>query len=282
MNGLGNEFVIFDARRRAIDLPPEAIQSLGTEDSIGFDQMITIERAANGGDAFMRIHNRDGGEVDACGNATRCVGYLLMEESGSKTAEIATNAGILRAFDGGADNVTVDMGKPRFNWNEIPLAEPWPDTRELDLRVGPEDAPILVAPSAVSIGNPHVVFWVDDVAAYDLASIGPATETHPMFPARVNVSLAHVVDRHSIEVRTWERGVGLTRACGTAACAAAVAAMRKSLADRSVTVMLPGGPLAIKWRNDDHVWMTGPVETEFEGAIDPETLSWSVTSPEPA
>jgi diaminopimelate epimerase len=282
MNGLGNEFVIFDARGGAIELPPEAIRALGAEDSIGFDQMITIEPPADGGDAFMRIHNRDGGEVDACGNATRCVGRVLMEESGSKTAAIATNAGILRAFDGGADNVTVDMGKPRFAWNEIPLAEPWPDTRELDLQVGPEDAPVLAAPSAVSMGNPHVIFWVDDVAAYDLAGIGPTIETHPMFPARVNVSLAHVVDRQSIEVRTWERGVGLTRACGTAACAAAVAAMRKGLVDRRVTVTLPGGPLAIEWRDDDHVWMTGPVEAEFEGAIDPETLSWSVTSPEPA
>jgi diaminopimelate epimerase len=201
-----------------------------------------------------------------------------MDESGRASAEIETNAGRLRAFDAGTDTITVDMGRPRFAWDEIPLAEPQPDTRAIDLRIGPVEAPPLEAPSVVSMGNPHVVFWVEDVGAYDLARLGPTIETHPMFPARVNVSLAHVAARDAITVRTWERGVGLTKACGTAACAAAVAAMRKDLADRQVTVTLPGGPLTIEWREDDHVWMTGPVEAEFEGTVDPETLSWSVTA----
>jgi diaminopimelate epimerase len=278
MNGLGNAFVVFDARRGPVDLRPDAIRALGAESAIGFDQMITIEPSDGGADAFMRIHNRDGGEVDACGNATRCVGRMLMDETGRASAEIDTNAGRLYAFDAGTDTITVDMGRPRFAWDEIPLAEPCGDTRTIDLRIGPIDAPGLLAPSALSMGNPHVIYWVDDVAAYDLAHLGPMIETHPMFPTRVNVSLAHVAARNAITVRTWERGVGMTKACGTAACAAAVAAMRKGLADRQVTVTLPGGPLTIEWRDDDHVWMTGPVESEFEGTVDLETLSWSVTA----
>jgi diaminopimelate epimerase len=278
MNGLGNAFIVFDARRGPVDLRPDAIRALGAESAIGFDQMITIEPAGSGADAFMRIHNRDGGEVDACGNATRCVGRVLMDETGRASAKIDTNAGRLRAFDAGVDTISVDMGRPRFAWDQIPLAEPCADPRANDLRIGPVDAPIRDAPSAVSMGNPHVVYWVEDGDACDLARLGPMIETHPMFPARVNVSLAHIAARDAITVRTWERGVGLTRACGTAACAAAVAAMRKDLADRQVTVTLPGGPLTIEWREDDHVWMTGPVEAEFEGTVDPETLSWSVTA----
>jgi diaminopimelate epimerase len=251
---------------------------LGQPDKIGFDQMITIEKSASGADAFMRIHNKDGGEVDACGNATRCVGWLVMGESGRKTAAIETNAGLLSAFDTGVpEMVTVDMGKPRFGWREIPLSRAFDDTRVIDLSFGPVDAPILSSPSAVSMGNPHAIFWVDDVEAIDLARIGPILEHHPMFPERANISLAHVTARDAITLRTWERGAGLTRACGTAACAAAVAAMRKGIADHAVTMTLPGGPLRIAWREDGHVMMTGPVETEFTGLVDPETLQWSVT-----
>lgn len=279
MNGLGNEFVVFDGRSGPVRLSPEAIQALGAADSIGFDQMITIERARGGADAFMRIHNRDGGEVDACGNATRCVGWLLMGESRKGDAVIETNAGLLRAYDTGTpEMITVDMGRPRFRWDEIPLAEEFRDTRAIELQIGPIDDPILHSPSAVSMGNPHAIFWVDDVAAYDLGRFGPMLENHPMFPERANISLAHVVSPTAMTVRTWERGAGLTRACGTAACAAAVAAMRKELVERKVTVTLPGGPLVIEWRDDGHVWMTGPVETEFEGTIDADTLAWQPTA----
>ena len=279
MNGLGNEFVIFDARSGPVRLTPEAIRALGQENAIGFDQMIAIEPSRAGADAFMRIHNRDGGEVDACGNATRCVGFLLMDESGKGSAAIETNAGLLRAFDGGRPElITVDMGKPRFGWDEIPLAEEFRDTRAIELQIGPIDDPVLHSPSVVNMGNPHAIFWVDDVEAYDLERFGPMLENHPIFPERANISLAHVTARDAITVRTWERGVGLTRACGTAACATAVAAMRKKLVDNKVTVTLPGGPLTIEWRDDGHVWMTGPIENEFEGVIDPETLSWSVTA----
>ncbi len=276
MNGLGNEFAVFDGRSGPIYLSAEAIRTLGQPEAIGFDQMITLERSKAGADVFMRIHNRDGGEVDACGNATRCVGWLLMGENGRPNATIETNAGLLRAYESGRpETVTVDMGKPRFAWNQIPLAEEFHDTRAIELQIGPIDDPILHTPSAVSMGNPHAIFWVDDVEAYDLVRFGPLLENHPIFPERANISLAHVTARDAITVRTWERGVGLTQACGTAACAAAVAAMRKKLTDRKVTVTLPGGPLLVEWRDDDHVWMTGPVETEFEGTIDPETLAWT-------
>lgn len=276
MNGLGNAFAVFDARDAPVALGADAIRRLGGADGVGFDQMITVERSPNGADAFMRIHNRDGGEVEACGNATRCVGWLLMGETHQPTATVETAAGLLRAFDAGAPQmVTVDMGTPRFDWQQIPLAEPFADTRAIDLRVGPAEAPILRSPSAVNMGNPHAIFWVDDVSAYDLEQFGPILEHDPMFPQRANISLARVDGRDALTVRTWERGVGLTRACGTAACAAAVAAMRKGLCDRAVTVTLPGGPLTIAWDDNDHVMMTGPVELEFTGEIDPETLAWT-------
>ena len=280
MNGLGNEFIVFDGRREPVRLPEGAIRVLGAPDALDFDQMITIETARGaGGDAFMRIHNRDGGEVDACGNATRCVGWLIMGETGRPSVAIETNAGLLRAFDSGQPElITVDMGQPRFRWDEIPLSEEFRDTRAIELQIGPIDDPILHSPSVVSMGNPHAIFWVDDVEGYDLARFGPLLENHPIFPERANISLAHVTSPTAITVKTWERGVGITRACGTAACAAAVAAMRKKLTERRVTVTLPGGPLLIEWRDDGHVWMTGPVETEFEGTLDPETLAWAVTA----
>ena len=279
MNGLGNEFIVLDGRRGPIRLSAEAIQGLGGDRGIGFDQMITLETSGKGADAFMRIHNRDGGEVDACGNATRCIGWLLMSERGGAEATIETNAGFLKAFDTGIPAlITVDVGRPRFLWNEIPLAEPFHDTRAIELQIGPIDAPILHSPSAVNMGNPHAIFWVDDVEAYELARFGPMLENHPMFPERANISLAHIVSRTALTVKTWERGVGLTRACGTAACAAAVAAMRKQLVDKRVTVTLPGGPMIVEWRDDGHIRMTGPVETEFSGTFDSDTLAWSVAT----
>ena len=274
MNGLGNAFVVLDGRAEDRVLPPEAIRRLGAAEGIGFDQLITLENSSRA-DAFMRIHNRDGGEVDACGNATRCIGWLVMGERGTRHAAIATNAGQLTALaTDTAGEITVDMGEPRFGWEEIPLAEEFADTRTIELQVGPIDAPVLHSPSAVSMGNPHAIFWVDDVDAHDLAGFGPMLESHPVFPERANISLAHVTAPDAITVRTWERGVGLTRACGTAACASLVAAARKELTGRAATVTLPGGPLAVAWRDDNHVRMTGPVEDEFTGVIDLETLAW--------
>jgi diaminopimelate epimerase len=279
MNGLGNEFLVFDARQGDVRLSPVAIRALGGQGDIAFDQMIVIERSKKGADAFMRIYNRDGGEVDACGNASRCIGWLLMGESGRGAATIETNAGLLKAMETGEpERVTVDMGEPRFAWNEIPLAEEFRDTRAIELQIGPIDAPILHSPSVVNMGNPHAIFWVDDVDAYDLGRFGPLLENHPIFPERANISLAHVTARDAITLRTWERGAGLTRACGTAACAAVVAAARTKRTDRRVTVTLPGGPLLVEWKADNHVWMTGPVETEFTGTLNPETLRWEASA----
>ena len=282
MNGLGNDFVVWDAREAPVRLDPQAIRQIGARDGgIGFDQMITVERSPAGADAFMRIHNRDGGEVDACGNATRCIGRLLMEESGGTAATIETNAGLLKALATDSPRrVTVDMGRPRFAWNEIPLAEEFHDTRAIELQIGPIDAPILHTPSVVNVGNPHAIFWVRDLDAYDLSRIGPMLENHPMFPERANISLAHVLSDKEVEIRVWERGVGLTRACGTAACAVGVAAARDLRTGRKVRVRLPGGPLDIEWReSDDHMLMTGDTEVEFEGLLDPETLTFEKTAP---
>jgi diaminopimelate epimerase len=219
----------------------------------------------------MRIDNADGGEVEACGNGTRCVGWLLMNETGRSTAAIETQAGLLNARPGAPGTISVDMGVPRLGWREIPLAEEFRDTRAIELQIGPIEAPILHSPSVANIGNPHAIFWVEDVTAYDLGRFGPMLENHPIFPERANISLAQVTAPDAITLRTWERGVGLTRACGTAACAALVSAARTGRTGRSATVALPGGALTIEWDARDHVWMTGPAELEYSGFFDPET-----------
>ncbi|MET1416143.1 diaminopimelate epimerase [Roseibium sp. HPY-6] len=281
MNGLGNDFVVWDARAQPLRLSNEVIARLGDRDTgIGFDQMITVEKSALGVDAFMRIHNQNGGEVSACGNATRCIGRLLMEEGGKDLVTIETGAGLLHAFDSpGPFNVTVDMGAPRLAWDEIPLAEEFADTRAIELQIGPIDDPVLHTPAALSMGNPHAIFWVDDVEGYELERFGPLLEHHPIFPEGANISLAHVFDEDQIRLKVWERGVGLTLACGTAACAVGVAAARDGKTGRKTTVHLPGGPIGIEWReSDSHVLMTGLTEIEFEGEIDLETLEWRKTA----
>ncbi len=276
MNGLGNDFVILDARPRPLEIGTEAARRLADRtNGIGCDQLIILEPVDDtartaGADVFMRIRNADGGEVDACGNATRCIGWLLAKAGEAQTPVIATNAGLLRTTVNGDETVSVDMGVPKFGWEDIPMTEPFAETRYIELHVGPRDNPQLSAPSVANIGNPHCIFWVDDLDAHDLAKVGPMIEHHPYFPERVNVSLAHVTGPEALTLRTWERGVGLTKACGTAACAAAVSAHRKRLTGRTVTVTLPGGPLTIHWRDDDHIIMTGAVELEDYAAVDAE------------
>lgn len=273
MNGLGNDFVVLDARQRPFVLGAEEARRIGDRKSgVGCDQVIVIE-PSDKADVFMRIFNADGSEVSACGNATRCIALLASEEIGRPDVSVETSAGLLKAKVESAGSITIDMGRPRFAWNEIPLAEPFEDTTGIELQIGPIDAPTLHTPSVVNVGNPHAIFWVDDVNAHDLGRAGPLLENHPIFPERANISLAEVTSPNSLKLRTWERGAGLTRACGTAACAAAIAAARKGLTERQVAVELPGGTLFIEWTENDHILMRGPAELEFEGTLEPDTLS---------
>jgi len=273
MNGLGNDFVVLDARDGSFALGADGARRIGDRNGgIGCDQIIVMEPSKKA-DLFMRIFNADGSEVSACGNATRCIALIAAEESGRNEVSVETNAGLLKAKVDSADSITIDMGRPRFGWSDIPLAEPFEDTTGIELQIGPIDAPVLHTPSVVNVGNPHAIFWVDDVNAHDLGRFGPLLENHPIFPERANISLAQVTGPNSLKLRTWERGAGLTRACGTAACAAAIAAARKGLTERQVAVELPGGTLYIEWADDDHILMRGPAELEFEGTIGADTLS---------
>ncbi|WP_088348585.1 MULTISPECIES: diaminopimelate epimerase [Rhodomicrobium] len=269
MNGLGNDFAVLDARVSGLRLDAKAARRIADrERGVGCDQVIVIERS-NGADAFMRILNADGSEVNACGNATRCVAALLAGETGRPEVSIQTGAGILNAAVREDGLVTVDMGEPRFGWNEIPLARPFGDTANLDVSFDARGAPSLRSPGVVNVGNPHCIFVVDNAAAYDLAEIGPRIEYDRLFPERVNVSLAEFISPEEIRLHVWERGAGLTRACGTAACAAAVATARKGLTGRRVTVGLPGGNLMIDWRvADGHILMTGPWHLDYEGVFE--------------
>ena len=269
MNGLGNEIVVVDMRRSAAAISPADARAAAKPGGAPYDQLMALYAPRTPGtDAFVRIYNNDGSESGACGNGMRCVADLLAKESGKDAMTFETNAGIINCWKA-AELFTVDMGAPRFRWDEIPLAEKF-DTRAIELQIGPIDNPVLHSPSAVNMGNPHAIFWVDDVNAHDLQRFGPLLENHPIFPERANITLAAVKTREHIVIRTWERGAGLTKACGSAACAAAVAAARLGRAGRKVTVTVPGGDLAIEWRaSDDHVLMTGPVAYEFEGRFDP-------------
>ncbi len=269
MHGLGNDFVVLDARTRAFALEAPAIRAIADRKTgVGCDQLIVIEPPREAlADAFMRIRNADGSEVQACGNATRCVASLLMEESGERHAVIQTVAGLLDAEALPDGRIAVDMGPARLDWREIPLAKPQ-DTLRLDLSVG-----LLAAPVAVSMGNPHAVFFVDDVAAIPVEEVGPAVEKHPLFPEYTNVEFVQVLDRSRLRMRVWERGTGVTRACGSGACASLVAAARRGLSERSADVVLDGGTLHIEWLPDGHVLMTGPALVSFRGTLEPALLA---------
>jgi len=265
MHGLGNDFVVFDARPGGLLLDNALARRVADRRlGVGCDQVIVIARGRGEADAAMRIFNADGDEVEACGNATRCVARLLLEETDAPVVRIDTPGGLLVCRDAGGDKITVDMGKPRLDWREIPLARAV-DTKSFALTVHGEP----VQAAAVSMGNPHCVLIVDDAATAPVADWGPVIERDVLFPARTNVEFVQVLSPDRVRMRVWERGAGITRACGTGACAAAVAAHRRGLTGRQTDVVLDGGTLRIAWRaSDDHVLMTGSASHAFTGDID--------------
>jgi diaminopimelate epimerase len=267
MNGAGNDFVVVNALEVPFAPGADRVRALADRATgEGFDQLIAIEPSETA-DAFMRVWNADGGAVETCGNALRCVGWMLMQASGSDTATIDTLSGPTVARRAGPNRITVDMGPPRLDWREIPIAEEM-DTRGIELQVGPIDDPVVHTPGAVSMGNPHVVFFTDRQDDAFVTGTGSLIEHHPLFPEGVNVGFAHVLGPDRIRLRVWERGAGLTRACGTGACAALVAAHRRGLTGRRATVVVDGGELDIDWdETTGHVFMTGPVEVERTGVL---------------
>jgi diaminopimelate epimerase len=277
MNGIGNEIIVADMRGRADRVSPAAAIALNADPATKFDQIMAIHDPRTPGTAyFIDILNSDGSSAQACGNGMRCVVQALAAETGQKLFTFETVAGILNAEEHADGLISVDMGAPRFGWQDIPLAEEFRDTRAIELQIGPIDAPVLHSPSVVSMGNPHAIFWVDrDVWSYELDRFGPMLENHPIFPERANITIAQVTARNAMTIRTWERGAGLTRACGTAACAAVVAAARTGRTERNVALTAPGGLLRVEWRADDHVVLTGPAEWEFSGTFDPATGAWA-------
>lgn len=277
MNGLGNAIIVADMRRRADKIAPEAAIALNLDPATKFDQIMAIHDPKTPGTAnYIQILNSDGSYAQACGNGMRCVVQALAGETGQKRFTFETVAGILTAEEHADGLISVDMGTPKFGWQDIPLAEEFRDTRMIELQIGPIDDPILHSPSVTSMGNPHCIFWADkDVWSYDLERIGPMLEYHPLFPERANITIAQVTSPETITIRTWERGAGLTLACGSATCATAVSAARTRRTGRTVHVTVPsGGTLKIEWRDDDHVVMTGPAEWEFSGSFDPATGIW--------
>jgi diaminopimelate epimerase len=264
MNGAGNDFTVVEARSQPF--APDGAQVRAIADRggpSGCDQLIAIEPSTKA-DAFMRIWNNEGGQVDACGNATRCVGWLLLEEGQTDRAVIETNAGLLHIERAGDLKVRVDMGEPKLEWWQIPLARPM-DTVTMDLFAEPD----LAMPGAVNMGNPHVVYFVADVENFPVEDTGSKLEHNALFPEAANIGFAEIKSKDRMRLRVWERGAGLTKACGTGACAAVVAACRRELTGRKVTVEMDGGELVIEWReSDNHVLMTGPVEYEFTGTLD--------------
>lgn len=268
MHGLGNDFVVLDVRSSGLALSEAAVRAIADRHrGVGCDQLIVIEPARSGvSDAWMTIYNPDGSESGACGNATRCVAWQLMAQSGRDKVVIETKAGLLDAEARGERLVAVDMGRARLDWREIPLAEAV-DTLHMGIGTGPLHDPV-----GVSMGNPHAVFFVDDVAAVDLASVGPVLEHHAIFPERANIEIVQVLSPDRLRMRVWERGAGITQACGTGACATLVAAARRGLSGRKAEVILDGGVLTIEWLPDDHVLMTGPVAQSFAGRLDASLL----------
>lgn len=261
MHGLGNDFVIIDARSAESPVTESMARAIGERHfGVGYDQLVVLTKT-DGADVDMVFWNSDGSLSDACGNASRCIARLVMDETGAKELILRSGNGLLAARLSDDGMISINMGQPQLTWDTVPLA------RDVDLI----ELPIEGAPGAAGMGNPHCVFVVDDADAVDLVGRGSAIETHALFPQRTNVEFVHIIDRQTIRQRTFERGAGVTLACGSGACAVAVVAHRKGLTDRAVTIQLDGGELQIDWR-DDGVWMTGPTTLVFEGVLSPEFL----------
>jgi diaminopimelate epimerase len=274
MHGLGNDFVVLDARTAALDLTPERRRIIADRRlGVGCDQLIVLEPPTEReADVFMRIYNPDGGEAQACGNATRCVASVVMDERKTDQVTVQTIAGLLESQKTGVGSnglpvISVDMGLARLDWREIPVREAC-DTKHMPVGIGPLQDPV-----GTNMGNPHATFFVDDAAAIPLGELGPKLEHDRFFPERVNVGVAQLLGEGRLRLRVWERGAGITLACGSGACAAVVAASRRGLVQRNADVELEGGTLAIEWLRDDHVLMTGGIAVAFKGELDRSLLS---------
>jgi diaminopimelate epimerase len=265
MHGLGNDFVVLDARQKPLHCDEAQARRIADRHTgVGCDQLIILEPPRDRrAQLFMAIRNADGGMVEACGNAARCIADLVMREQNRSSATIETATGLIAAHAAGRHRVGVDMGEPATAWREIPLAREC-DTDHVPLALGP-----LRDPVATGLGNPHVTFFVSDIAAVDIASLGPKLEHDGLFPRRANIGVAQILSPARLRLRVWERGAGLTEACGTGACAALVAAARRGLTGRHAEILADGGTLDIEWRGDNHVVMTGPVAVSFTGTLDP-------------
>lgn len=278
MNGAGNKILVADLRGRENYITTQAAIALAQEDAMPYDQLMEIRSPKNPqNDVGIRILNCNGSEAQACGNGTRCVVSYLHQQDGKTHYKLRTRAGLLNATYESDDNITVDMGTPNLNWADIPTTEEFQNTAKVELQIGPIDNPVLHSPSLANMGNPHAIFWIDkSPQEYDLHLFGPLLENHPIFPERANITIAQVIARDHIIIRTWERGVGLTLACGSAACATLVSAVRKEFTDRTANITVPSGAnLKIKWTDDNHVLMSGPAEFEFSGMLNPATGEWT-------
>lgn len=275
MNGAGNDIVVLDMRAFTDSINETAAGKIAGHGITRCDQLMVLRPARRPEtDGSIDIFNTDGSRAGACGNGMRCVTLVLSELTGERSFNLETAAGVLACQMESADRITVDMGAPKFRWDQIPLREAVPDTRAVKISVDPRALDVehdqlreLQSASVASMGNPHAVFWVGNLSAYNLARIGPILEHHPMFPERANITLAQVLGPSEMRMATWERGAGLTKACGSAACAAAVSAARTGRSERRLTVHVPGGKVEIEWHDDDYVMMTGPAEHEHDGTV---------------
>jgi len=257
MDGLGNDFIIFDKRKKSISLTKDQIVKISDRNNIGCDQVIFIDKDESS-NAFLKFYNSDGGEISACGNGSRCVAYLLMKENNSKKISLRTKVGILQAELNDKNLVSLNMGQPNFEWNKIPLLKKM-DNQNLKIKINSIDGKEVIGGFSLSIGNPHVIFFVEDFNKFNLKEIGPKIENHSYFPEKCNVTLANIKNKKHVKVKVWERGAGLTKACGTAACATAVAGAVLKLNERYVDIEFQEGLLNIDWNADNNIYMTGKI-----------------------